>query len=1093
VVSVPAPIDVPAMQTSDQAADNAVALLPVEAREPLASKVWKERLDAVTKLAELCASGLDLSNPLAGNTVVQLLQATPGWKESNFQVVQAMLTCFVALAERDPAFSISTAAIAIPLIVDKLGDVKLSAPATAALTAFAVALGPLRVLEHVHVHAHAHRNSKVKSGACQWLTDSLRAFGAAVLPWADVVPLALTSMEDPRAKPEAVALLCAARQYAGSDAAVFARTGDIKPALRTALEAEFAKAALVAAPAPTLQTRRSGALVRASAVPAPRHAATTAAPAAAPAAATAAVAVTAPTVRGERADISALLTPALFDQLAAAKWSDRDEAMARLSSLIGGAGGNQIVANVKELPMALAARLTDSNKNLRVRACALVGQLGAALGAEGELAASHLLPTMLTLLADNRVAMRDAVCAALDAWYHALGLSALAPYLGTPLTTGSSIVRRTLLTWLDQCTTSAPPPASPQLALAVPGLLAAAEDRNADVRQLVHNALLMCVSAGVPFDAIMRAIDDLRPASVAALHPLVESLAARAGVPLPARRSAVPRTPSRSGLSSSPGSVSATPQRKSPIAASTPMSTRPTKPGTAVRTQPRPVVAATPKRDANDADDADADDDEDDFEVQVNMGARPIGTLSSAALAAASSKRANAFVIETSDSDDLVDDVVDDDIDDGHDGDDDDDDAGGAVNEPPPTVIDEVVLDGDAQVESEAAGMQRQALAWLDTVRAGEPSGVIETLKLWCSTMATEDAVVLLPSLDAMCAALAALLPSARAMLETDGGAALPAGAAGVVSSAPGARFYKYLLNAIKTVFATRSQAQLVAAHTLECTLRELLSGLVQPVLRAHADGEILMVAINQLVISVLEFADLSQALLALMRLLTATSHSSAHPLRLSETIARALLKLAKAKLTSADQARALDVDNVMLELHRFLERHPPHAWRADANFELRAVKTLLHTIVSALGDGVREHLKLVPLDRAQPPVLVDYVHVMLSDRKRRQSSEPSDAESEPSKHAPAATRENIAPNAPVDAATAAAAAAAAGNEAYLSRLRSLQQKYGLRSNAAAAAEPADGAEPINAAETPAAAAASSTSIAELRARLARIKATSMN
>jgi hypothetical protein len=101
--------------------------------------------------------------------------------------------------------------------------------------------------------------------------------------------------------------------------------------------------------------------------------------------------------------------------------------------------------------------------------------------------------------------------------------------------------------------------------------------------------------------------------------------------------------------------------------------------------------------------------------------------------------------------------------------------------------------------ENDLSGLSR---TWLETVRAGEPSSVIEALKLWCGVMASDECDGMLSSLDNMTAALVALLPMARNMLDNDS----TERAATAGASAPGARFYKYLLNAIKTAFATRAQ-----------------------------------------------------------------------------------------------------------------------------------------------------------------------------------------------------------------------------------------------------------------------------------------------
>lgn len=87
--------------------------------------------------------------------VVRYLSKKPGWKESNFQVRaltfsgaaeeltrfaqvgSKMFGVFQLLAEQSPSFSKASAALSIPALSDKLGDMKLKKSAGDALTAYA--------------------------------------------------------------------------------------------------------------------------------------------------------------------------------------------------------------------------------------------------------------------------------------------------------------------------------------------------------------------------------------------------------------------------------------------------------------------------------------------------------------------------------------------------------------------------------------------------------------------------------------------------------------------------------------------------------------------------------------------------------------------------------------------------------------------------------------------------------------------------------------------------------------------------------------------------------------------------------------------
>ena len=108
---------------------------------------------------------------------------------------------------------------------------------------------------------------------------------------------------------------------------------------------------------------------------------------------------------------------------------------------------------------------------------------------------------------------------------------------------------------------------------------------------------------------------------------------------------------------------------------------------------------------------------------------------------------------------------------------------------------------------------------------------------------------------------------------------------------------------------------------------------MAQTALTQLAEGAALMTAVNQLVVCAIEYCNATWVLLGLLELLTDVTALPEYSPTLLSTIGRAVLKLAKAKLTSRAHVLELGVDEVLLALHTFLERHPPHP---DSPFDLK-------------------------------------------------------------------------------------------------------------------------------------------------------------
>jgi cytoskeleton-associated protein 5 len=142
--------------SQEDAEAQAASILPPEILEDLANSQWKPRLAAIESLHDWLGgegSGSD------AEIVTRYLSKKPGWKESNFQVcdrnlcrpsrdwltIEAtyikvygkMIAIFQLFADQSPSFSKACAAITIPPLSDKLGDIKLKKPAGDALLLYA--------------------------------------------------------------------------------------------------------------------------------------------------------------------------------------------------------------------------------------------------------------------------------------------------------------------------------------------------------------------------------------------------------------------------------------------------------------------------------------------------------------------------------------------------------------------------------------------------------------------------------------------------------------------------------------------------------------------------------------------------------------------------------------------------------------------------------------------------------------------------------------------------------------------------------------------------------------------------------------------
>ena len=284
----------------------------------LASADWKERLEAVTAIAEALTTKQPDVLTTHSEVIIRQLGNAPGWEERNHQVTAKCFEIIAFLARTAPEFRKLYAAISMEAVVSKVADPKLKTSAADVLTAWSEAVGPKFVVAQLYKRAAAHKNPKVLELALAWCSYAFVEFGGRNFDMRVTINAVkeCISHTNPGVKAAAVTLLGSIHTAYG--APVKSCLSDVKPALMPVIEAE-----LVRCPHDPAAMDGKRAVKSAPAV-APR---TTAVPAGAALTSSNALSMTmavSASVDGlPREDISALLTPKLIKEVGSPDWKVR--------------------------------------------------------------------------------------------------------------------------------------------------------------------------------------------------------------------------------------------------------------------------------------------------------------------------------------------------------------------------------------------------------------------------------------------------------------------------------------------------------------------------------------------------------------------------------------------------------------------------------------------------------------------------------------------------------------------------------------------------------------------------------------------------
>lgn len=522
--------------------DLAAGVLPASCLQQLDSANWKERLASMEEFQRAVETMDKAVMPC--QALVRMLAKKPGWKETNFQVMQMKLHIVALIAQRGQ-FSKTSASVVLDGLVDKVGDVKCGGNAKEGLTAIGEACSLPWTAEQVVSMAFAQKNPKNQAETLNWLANAMKEFGFAGINVKGFINNVKTALgaTNPAVRTAAITLLGVMYLYMGAPLRIFFE--DEKPALLSQIDAEFEKMQGQSPPAPIRFTKK-----------------------------TAAAAAEDDGDEGDehdedgggqdimdllpRTDIGDKITSNLISKIEDKNWKIRKEGLDETAAIISEA--KFITANVGELPLALKARLNDSNKILVQQTLTILQQVATAMGPGLKQHVKALGFPIITVLGDSKVNVRTAAMTTLQAWVEQTGMKEWleGEDLSEELKRENPFLRQEVLGWLaEKLPTLRTVPGD--LMLCVPQLYACLEDRNGDVRKKAQDALPTFMMH-LGYDKMNKATGKLKPASKDQVVAMLEK--ARALMP------AKPAAPAKAGG----GKGSAEPSRSASASRSQPVS-----------------------------------------------------------------------------------------------------------------------------------------------------------------------------------------------------------------------------------------------------------------------------------------------------------------------------------------------------------------------------------------------------------------------------------------------------------------------------------------------------------------------------------------
>ncbi|KAI7908148.1 armadillo-type protein [Cokeromyces recurvatus] len=492
--------------SQEDAEARATEFIPEAIHTDLQQAQWKVRLAA---MESLCQHFEEIEgSAIEPEIVIRSFSKKPGWKEMNFQVMGKMFSAIQTLSVKCPSFNKACGALCIPVMVEKLGDIKLKKPAGDCLVTIAEKTSVQFVFSQAYPVLKKAKSPKVLSDSFLWIHATLMDFGIYRLQVRDLIDLIKFGLSNTNAsvRTSAVTVLGALRQFIGPEIKSFVE--DVSPALLATIEQEFEKVSKMDPPQPTKAPKNfdgddSGGDIGSTNADAIDS-------------------------LFPRVDISGSLSKTIT-QCADANWKIRKEGLDKVMEIITSANNRIKPSLGPEFPNVLKQRLNDSNKNLQIMAVEIAGTLSVAMGKPFEKYIKLFTGPVIAVLSDNKANVRSAGITTLENFRKTCSMELMAPVFGTSLANETPTLRKELLSWISTAVKEEPDVAKFDFTSIVIPLFSCLQDRNGDVRKAAQVCLPEIIAI-VGYDNIINKTTELKAAQRQTILPLIE--AARGSAPM---------------------------------------------------------------------------------------------------------------------------------------------------------------------------------------------------------------------------------------------------------------------------------------------------------------------------------------------------------------------------------------------------------------------------------------------------------------------------------------------------------------------------------------------------------------------------------
>ncbi|KAI3638976.1 hypothetical protein MIR68_003474 [Amoeboaphelidium protococcarum] len=423
----------------------------------LGSQNWKERLEAVSLLLEFdyAQSLKDVKAPV--ELLFKYLQSKAVWTDSNFQVMSKLFTLFKELAQREqaPMLDLAAASLCVPLLYDKIGDIKLQKVSVEALNSIMEQCGCGFVLSILPPSLIKQKSPKYIAELVKFASSSLNDFGLTAD--LDIISL-VAAMKDclgnanAQVRTAALGLARNLRIFVGPD--ITSMLDGLGASQMSLLQAEFDKVVDVAKPMPTKLQKSSSMDVDS---------------------ASSAVDLT---QLVPPKDIMPLLPDTVIQDLTDSNWKVRKEALDSIQDILKACSSIVLLpANFIENVFAL---LKDHNKNLVIQVLDIIGKLSATASKQIFNHVKSHFESIIANYTDKKQAVKVAVSECLVAFISAFKTVQVKELFHVGLQNNSGIIRKEILDVLvdrqELCTAL-------DASILVSAVVSCLGDKQADVRQ----------------------------------------------------------------------------------------------------------------------------------------------------------------------------------------------------------------------------------------------------------------------------------------------------------------------------------------------------------------------------------------------------------------------------------------------------------------------------------------------------------------------------------------------------------------------------------------------------------------------------------